>query len=69
MNDGTLDRCVNASGAAIFIIDTSDGFSSSRGVLGDLGPGQLVSIFGEEGVDGCLIADTILADALVPTPH
>lgn len=63
VNDGTLDRCVNAAGAEIFIVDDSDGFSSSRGELGDLDPGQLVSIFGTENLDGCLVADTILAEA------
>lgn len=63
VNDGTLDRCVNAAGAEIFIVDDSDGFSSSRGDLDDLDPGQLVSIFGTEDLDGCLVADTILAEA------
>jgi hypothetical protein len=63
VNDGTLDRCVNAAGAEIFIVDDSDGFSSSRGDLEDLGPGQSVSVFGTEALDGCLVADTILAEA------
>jgi hypothetical protein len=62
VNDGTLDRCVRAGGAAIFLVDDSDGFSSSRGVLGDLVPAQRVSIFGQEAIDGCLVADTILAE-------
>jgi hypothetical protein len=63
VNDGTMDRCVNAAAAEIFIVDDSDGFSSSRGELADLGAGQPVSIFGMEALDGCLVADTILADA------
>jgi hypothetical protein len=63
VNDGTMDRCVNAAGADIFVVDDSDGFSSTRGDLDDLSPGQLVSIFGTEDLDGCLIADTILAEA------
>ena len=63
VNDGTLDRCVNAAGADIFIVDDSDGFASSRGDLDDMSPGQLVSVFGTENLDGCLVADTILAEA------
>jgi len=63
VNDGTMDRCVYAAGAEIFIVDDHDGFSSSRGELDDLIPGQSVSVFGTEDVDGCLVADAILADA------
>jgi hypothetical protein len=63
VNDGTMDRCVNAAGAEIFIVDDSDGFSSTRGDLDDLSPGQPVSVFGTEDLDGCLVADTILAEA------
>lgn len=63
VNDGTMDRCINAADAQIFIVDASDGFSSSRGDLADLGVGQPVSIFGVEGLDGCLVAGTILADS------
>jgi hypothetical protein len=62
VNDGTLDRCVNAAGAEVFLVDDSDGFSSTRGDLDDLDPGQAVSVFGTETVDGCLLADTILAE-------
>lgn len=62
VNDGTLDRCVNAAGAEVFLVDDSDGFSSTRGDLDDLDPGQAVSVFGSETVDGCLLADTILAE-------
>ncbi len=63
VNDGTLDRCVNAASAEIFVVDDSDGFSSSRGELDDISPGQSVSVFGTEDLDGCLVADTILAEA------
>jgi len=68
VSDGTMDRCVNAAGAEVFIVDDSDGFSSSRGDLDDLSPGQSVSIFGTETLDGCLVADTILAEASVVNP-
>jgi hypothetical protein len=68
VNDGTMDRCVNAAGAEIFIVDDSDGFSSSRGDLDDLRAGQPVSVFGTENLDGCLIADTILAEAPAVNP-
>lgn len=63
VNDGTMDRCVNAASADIFLVDDSDGFASSRADLDDLSPGQSVSVFGTEDLDGCLVADTILADA------
>lgn len=62
VNDGTLDRCVDVAAADIFLVEDSDGFSSSRGSLSDLSPGQRVSIFGTEGIDGCLTADTVLAE-------
>jgi hypothetical protein len=61
VNDGTMDRCINAADASVFLVSDADGFSSSRGTLNDLDPGQKVAIFGEEGIDGCLVADTILA--------
>jgi hypothetical protein len=62
VNDGTMDRCVDAASARIFLVDDDDGFSSSRGDIDDLDPGQAVAIFGTEGVDGCFIAETILAE-------
>jgi hypothetical protein len=68
VNDGTMDRCVNAAGADIFIVDDSDGFASSRGDLDDLSSGQPVSVFGTEDLDGCLVADTILAEAPSAVP-
>lgn len=63
VNDGTMDRCVNAEAASIFLVNDDDGFSSTRGQLGDLDPGQSVVIFGTEQTDGCLSAETILADS------
>ena len=68
VNDGTMDRCVNAASADIFIVDDSDGFSSSRGDLDDLSSGQPVSVFGTEDLEGCLVADTILAEAPSAVP-
>ena len=68
VNDGTMDRCVSAAGADIYLVDDDDGFSSSRGDLDDLSPGQPVSIFGTEDLDGCLVADTILAEAPTAVP-
>jgi len=62
VNDGSADRCVDAAQAAIFEVTSGDGFSSSRVGLGDLVPGQQVSVFGVERLDGCLAADTIIAD-------
>ena len=58
----TGDRCVDAADADIFLVSDADGFSSTRGEISDLQTGQAISVFGEEGVDGCLIAGTILAD-------
>ena len=62
VNDGTADRCVDAAQAAVVEVDTDDGFSSTRIDLGSLVPGQRVSVFGVEQLDGCLAADTIIAD-------
>jgi hypothetical protein len=62
VNDGTLDRCVAAAAADIFLVNDDDGLSSSRGELGDLAPGDDVAVFGSETVDGCLAARTIIAE-------
>ena len=62
VNDGTMDRCINAEAAAIFLVSDADGFSSTRGQLSDLRAGQSVAIFGTEQTDGCLAAETILAE-------
>jgi hypothetical protein len=62
VHDGTLDRCVQAADANIFLINDDDGLSSTRGELADLAPGQEVVVFGGETIDGCVAARTILAD-------
>lgn len=62
VNDGTLDRCVSAADADIFLVNDDDGLSSSRGDLDDLSPGDRVVVFGEEGSGGCFEARTILAE-------
>jgi hypothetical protein len=62
VNDGTADRCVAAAGADIFLVNDDDGFSSSRGEIADLSPGQDAVVFGQEGTDGCFDARTILAE-------
>lgn len=62
VNDGSADRCVSAATAQVFVVGDDDGLSATRGDLGDLRPGQAVSVFGVEGLDGCLVAGTILAD-------
>jgi len=62
VSTATADRCVTAAGADVFLIDDSNGFSSTRGDLTDLAAGQSVVIFGTEGIDGCVIAEVILAE-------
>ena len=57
------ERCVDADSSQIFLVDDDDGFSSVRGDLDDLETGQAVSIFGREGIDGCVVAGTIIAEA------
>ncbi len=60
--DGVADRCVTALTAAVFLVNDDDGFSATRGELADLRPGQALTVFGIEGVDGCIVAGTILAE-------
>jgi hypothetical protein len=60
VNDGTMDRCVDASAADVFLVSDADGFSTTQGDLGDLVAGQGVAVFGTEN-GGCLVADTIIA--------
>lgn len=65
LNVSTLegDRCVSAADADIFLVeDNGQSFDSQRGSLADLAAGQSVNVFGREGLDGCVIADAILAD-------
>ena len=62
MSTATGDRCVQAETADIFLIDESHGsLESTRGSLADLQSGQHINVFGTEGIGGCVIADTILA--------
>lgn len=56
------DRCLDASRADVFLVSDVDGFSSHRGEVGDLAPGQSVSIFGRDGTGGCIAADTIIVE-------
>ena len=59
---GTMDRCVDARNAEIFLISDSDGLVSERGELADLVAGQRADAYGTEGVDGCFVASDILVD-------
>lgn len=57
------DRCVNGANADIFLVqDNGQSFDSQRGSLDDLVPGQSLNVFGREGLDGCVVAEAILAD-------
>lgn len=56
------DRCVDAASADIFLAGTTgDRFESRRGEFADLSVGQALTAFGPEGLDGCLVAETIIA--------
>jgi len=59
---GTMDRCVDARNAEIFLISDDDGLVSERGELADLVAGQRADAYGTEGVDGCFVASDILVD-------
>ena len=59
---GTADRCVDTSGADIFLISTTSGFVSQPGSLDDLGAGMRADVYGAEGVGGCFVATHVLAD-------
>ena len=62
MSTESGDRCVVTSDADIFLVDESGGsLESTRGTLADLQPGQVINVFGEELVGGCLQASTVLA--------
>ncbi len=58
------DRCVDvAADADIFAVQTTEeGLDNKRVALGELETGQLASLFGEEGIDGCFDANLILAN-------
>jgi len=63
MSTASGDRCVDTRTADIFLVEDSDGgLDSTRGSLDDLVPGQSINVFGTEGVGGCLLASTILAE-------
>lgn len=58
----TGDRCVDAASASIFLVGTTgDRFESRRGEFADLVPGQELTAFGVEAIDGCVVASTIIA--------
>jgi len=63
VNDGSVDRCVDAAQAQVFAVSAADGFSSTRIDLAGLRAGQHVVAFGVERLDGCFVADTLIADA------
>lgn len=63
MSTASGDRCVDTWTADIFLVDDSGGsLESTRGSLDDLVPGQNIDVFGTEGLGGCLVASTILAE-------
>lgn len=59
---GSVDRCVDTSGADIYLISTTSGFMSEPGSLDDLSAGMRADVYGDEGVGGCFIATDVLAD-------
>ena len=59
---GTIDRCVDARDAEIFLVSDDNGLVSERGELTDLVAGQRADVYGVEGIDGCFIASDILVD-------
>ncbi|MDH3507596.1 MAG: DUF4382 domain-containing protein [Gammaproteobacteria bacterium] len=59
---GTDDRCIDTSGADIFLISTTSGFVSAPGSLDDLAAGMRADAYGAEGIGGCFIATDVLAD-------
>lgn len=59
---GTADRCIDTSGADIFLISTASGFVSEPGSLDDLAAGMRADTYGAEGIGGCFIATDVLAD-------
>lgn len=62
------DRCVRVpSAAAIFLLTIENsGFTSERGEFADLVTGQRVDVFGDPAVDGCLVADVLIAQRTAP---
>lgn len=65
------DRCVRVpADADVFLITiASSGFTSERGEFADLVAGQRVDVYGEQAVDGCMVADAVIAEiGAPPTP-
>jgi len=63
LSAGSGDRCIDVlPDASIFTVtETDEGLDNERVELGDLEQGQLASLFGADGVDGCFDANLILA--------
>jgi hypothetical protein len=62
VNDGIVDRCVSAADAEVFLVNTDNGLSTTRGELADLQPGSKVAVFGTDAEGGCFTATTIIAE-------
>ena len=65
------DRCVRVPvDADIFLITIANsGFTSERGEFADLVAGQRVDVYGEQAVDGCVVADAVIAEVgAAPSP-
>jgi hypothetical protein len=67
MSTATGDRCVRVpEDASIFLITIENSeFSSERGGFADLVVGQRVDVFGRSSVDGCLVANVVIAEQTV----
>lgn len=59
----TGDRCVDTENADVFVLSLEDGrlVSTKLEFAADLLIDQHVDVFGEEGIDGCFVAETVLA--------
>ncbi|MGI9344301.1 MAG: PKD domain-containing protein, partial [Gammaproteobacteria bacterium] len=66
----TGDRCVDVpTDTDIFLVELVEGrLVSERGEYADLQPELMIDVYGEEGSDGCFVADTIIADETDVTP-
>lgn len=65
------DRCVRVpADADVFLITIANsGFTSERGEFSDLVAGQRVDVYGEQAVDGCVVADAVIAEVgAAPAP-
>jgi hypothetical protein len=59
---GDVPRCIDASGADVFLISDDDGLVSQPGTLADLAADQQADVYGTEGVSGCFVASDVLVD-------